>query len=299
MFSVLSARLFSRLGASTAPLAATRQIAAPASISRAIFASGTRRTFVSSTRLSLAAAAAATKPATTKKPAAKKASTATTKAKATKATAAKAKATPKKKTAVKKAAPKKKKPAPKKKVVKKKPVVKKKEVKPERVTKAMGPPPRLMSGFMLFNKEQSALPGVTVVERARKNGAAWRELSESEQESYRERAAIVREEMRVAYDKWMTEVDPALLRRLNKQRVKKNFPRIKNHQQPKRPMSSYMLFFKDQHALHGALVGREAVINFAKQVGQDWRSLPEDKKEEYLEKGRKAMAEFKSEHPKA
>jgi hypothetical protein len=201
MFSAFPSRLLSRLGAAVAPVGITRQLTAPSTLSRALLPFATRRTFLNSAPLSLAVAAP--RKAAVKKPAVKaKAKPPAKKAALKKAPAKKVvkKVVPKKKLAVRKPAVRK--PAAKKPVVKKKVVKKVAKPKrecclmrvlcvahnvcqaPPRVTKAMGPPTRGPSAFMLFSKE-FVMPGGyngKIIERSRAAGAAWRALTDAEKE---------------------------------------------------------------------------------------------------------------------
>ncbi|KAF7368980.1 hypothetical protein MVEN_00224400 [Mycena venus] len=215
MSSALS--LLSRLGR----LAALPRLVAPSPASRLATAFVTRRT-LSTSRIVFAAAVRppATKTAVSKTGVAKK-----------KPGPKPKKAAPKKKPAVKKIASKKK-VAPKKVSVAKKTVPK----KSPRVTKAQGPPSRGGGPYMVFSKEYfKNHPTGSVVERARAAGAEWRALSDAEKQPYYAQAASEKAKAAQFVSEYFATVDPALLRRLNRQRKAANKPRIRNPVTVKRP----------------------------------------------------------------
>ncbi|KAJ7182708.1 hypothetical protein C8R43DRAFT_940815 [Mycena crocata] len=267
MFSVLNFRLWSRVGAVVGPSTGTRAVAAPSAVSRAILTASTRRTFLTSSRLSLPAARATA----TKKPAVKPPKAAT------------AKASPKKKPAAAKPA---KKAAPKKKKVVKKAAVKppKKKVTPAkvpRITKAQGPPSRGGAPYTLFSQEfMAANVGKPFVENARAAGAAWRALSDAEKQPYYTKASAEKEVARKAYDQWMKDVDPELLKRINAQRKERKMPRLVNHMAPKRPLTPYMLFFKEFREGNN-LSGN--VIEAARAGGAAWKALTDAERDVRLD----------------
>ncbi|KAJ7100649.1 hypothetical protein B0H15DRAFT_927331 [Mycena belliarum] len=289
MFSILPARLLSRLGTATAPLAVARQLAAPSATSRGIFASATRRTFLTSARLSFPAAkAAASQAKTTKKAPAKTASKVAPKKKAT----VTKKAAPKKKVVKKKVLKKKPAPKPKRKVVKKKA-----PPKPLRITKAMGPPTRGVTAFIAFMQEWAASPaasGLATLERAKNAGAAWRALSDAEKQPYVARSKAIREAAKITRDKWFTDADPALLRRINKTRKEKKLPRILNPTKDKKPTSNFIRFMAD---FRQTLPSDMPLTEKSRQGGAVWRAMTAAEKEPYNTAADNAMAAYRAAHP--
>ncbi|KAJ7054091.1 hypothetical protein C8F01DRAFT_1163876 [Mycena amicta] len=277
--------LFLHLLARATPAVGVRGLV-PAPLSRALLASTTRRTFVSSTRLSVPAI---TKPAA-REPAARK--PAARKPAARKATPAEkkpaAKATTKRKPAVKKV------------VAAKTPVVKKKKKvvpkKVPRVTRAMGPPPYATTPFIFFNMEERAKdPSVLPVARSKQSSVKWQQMSESEKEPYMQRAREAREKARIAREKWFNEVDPLLLRRLNAQRRAKKLPRFRNpNKTDRKPLSPYFQFLVE-HRATAAPAGTHP-REVSKAVGALWRALEPSEKEVYVSKAKEEKEAFQREH---
>ncbi|KAJ7040734.1 hypothetical protein C8F04DRAFT_1081932 [Mycena alexandri] len=296
MLSVLNARLFARLGSVVAPVAGPRALVAASPVSRLI----SRRTFLTSPSVAFAtaakAAAAPKRAVAVKKPAAKKPAA---KKPAAKKSAAKKPAA--KKSAAKKPAPKKKAAVravarPKKRIVKpKKRVVKKKIVpkKPLRVTRAMGPPKTRFSGYMEFITQYGATNShLSLTDRARQGAPVWHTLSDAEKQPYIDTAVAKRAVALAAYDKWMKESDPALLRQINKQRVVKGKPRILNHSLPKRPVTPFLRF---SNALRETAPPGYKITEFAKDAAAQWRALSEAEKQTYRKASAEATAEFNKE----
>ncbi|KAJ6598471.1 hypothetical protein DFH09DRAFT_1131871 [Mycena vulgaris] len=300
MFSVLPSRLLSRLGAAVAHSPIARPFPTSSALSRAILASTTRRTFLTSARLSLPAAS--TKSAAGRKPAAKSPAKTTAK-KSVKTTAAAAK--PKKKPAPKKKVAAKKKVVPKKKKVvpkKKKVVVKKAPAKPQRITKAMGPPSRGGSPYIQFVKQFLANQGAGIAsspDRMRAAGAAWKGLSELEKQPYFAQSAAERAAQKQVYDKWVADADPAFLARLNKQRKVKKQGKIVNPNRVKRPMSAYFLLVlslprRFQQAHRKTLPSDTPFMEIGKICGALWKTMPASEKEVYTSIFKKNFEAYKA-----
>ncbi|TFK47322.1 hypothetical protein OE88DRAFT_1666040 [Heliocybe sulcata] len=190
----------------------------------------TRRTLIT-TAIRLQPAAAATKAKTAKTTATKKAPAKSTvtksKAKtATKATNAQktAKPTKTKKTVAKPtkaAAPKKKK------VVAKKPKV----VKPPPLTKEDLPPKGAGTPYIYFVKKyiagvQRPLTMEATREHAKAAGATWMAMTEEEKQPFREEHRVAAEQQKKALAQWKENVDPAIVRRINKHRTKLGKPKV-------------------------------------------------------------------------
>ncbi|KAJ7054097.1 hypothetical protein C8F01DRAFT_495122 [Mycena amicta] len=291
--------LFLRLLARANPVVGLRGLVAPATLSRALLAATTRRTFVSSTRLSLpASTTAAKKKPAAKKQAVKKATPAKKKPAAKKATPAKKKPAAKARVVAKKPTTKPKPAVKKKKVVTaKKPVVKKKKKvvpkKVPRITRAMGPPPYGNSPFILFHMEEHAKdPSVEPIARSKQSSVKWKQMSESEKEPYMQRSLEAKEKARIARAKWFDEVDPLFLRRLNAQRRAKNLPRFRNpNKTDRKPLSAYFLFLVEHRAT--AAPSGTHPREVSKAVGALWRALEPSEKEVYVSKAREEKEAFK------
>ncbi|KAJ7653340.1 hypothetical protein DFH06DRAFT_1205355 [Mycena polygramma] len=290
MFSALNARVLARLGAA----AAGRPLAASVPVSR-VALSLSRRTFLTTPSLSFAAAVrppTGKAAAATKKPAPKRV-TSTKKKDTTKKAAAPKKKVAAKKPAAKKAAPKKKA----KKVVKKKAPKKKVAVPkaPPRVLKSQGPPSRGPTSFFLFARDfrKTQPHDASVTDIARAAGAAWRALSDSEKEAYLTRARAERALAKVHVDEYFANVDPDLLRRLNKQRAARKLPRIRStiENTNKRPLSGFLRFSLERR------IPGIPVVQQSKQRAQEWHALPEAEKAAYNKRFEVEMAEWKKAQP--
>ncbi|KAJ6475819.1 hypothetical protein C8R47DRAFT_1142565 [Mycena vitilis] len=288
MFSALNARVLARLGAA----AAGRPLAASVPVSR-VALSLSRRTFLTTPSLGFAAAVrppTGKAAAATKKPAPKRV-TSTKKKDTTKKAAAPKKKVAAKKPVAKKAAPKKKV----KKVVKK--VVKKKVAVPKvpRVLKSQGPPSRGPTSFFLFARDfrKTQPHDASVTDVARAAGAAWRALSDSEKEEYLTRARAERAIAKVRVDEYFANVDPDLLRRLNKQRAVRKLPRIRStlENTNKRPLSGFLRFSLERQT------SGIPVVQQSKQRAQEWHALPEAERAAYNKRFEVEMAEWKKAQP--
>ncbi|KAJ7220532.1 hypothetical protein GGX14DRAFT_675070 [Mycena pura] len=259
------------------------------SVSRDLLA---RRTFMTSTRLSLPVAAA--KSSAVKKPTATRRST--------------KKAPPKKKTPAKRAVPKKaalkkrvarKVAAPKRRVR----VVKKKKPASKilslRLTKSLGPPRRGSSAYIFFFKEYRAKnKHLSIVDSAAACAAEWKTLSDEQKQAsfypYVAQSAANVAHQRQEIDKWLREVDPKILRLINKQRRAKNLRAIKNPFAPKRPTSGFITFFQE----HRATMQGSSITDTAKNAGAAWQALPASQRDAYILAARDRMEAFKQLHSK-
>ncbi|KAJ7768288.1 hypothetical protein B0H16DRAFT_1519288 [Mycena metata] len=157
----------------------------------------------------------------------------------------------------------------------------------------MGPPKTRFSAYMEFNsqwsKDHMDLP---IGERGRRAAAVWYALSDAEKQAYTDTANAKKAVALIAYDKWMKESDPALLRQLNKQRAARGKARIVNHTLPKRPASAFIRF---TNALRETAAPIPNMLEFSKECGVKWRALPDAEKEPYLKASQLAFAEWKKE----
>jgi len=159
------------------------------------------------------------------------------------------------------------KPAPVAKPAKKKPARKK------RKRQNLGPK-KPLTAFMYFAKAnrakvKEANPEADFGTLGRLVGEAWRKLNDEQKIPYQEQSKADKE--RYAHE--IETVDPALLNKATRKKVKANFG------QPKRPLSSYMFFSRD----HRAIVQKEnpeaKFAQVGKILGAKWKSMsPEDKK---------------------
>ncbi|TFK69985.1 hypothetical protein BDN72DRAFT_878061 [Pluteus cervinus] len=197
---------------------------------------------------------------------------------------------------------------PKKRTLKKRAVVKKKPAKkpvkkPLVVKPNMLPPKKAISPYFRFYQSYlSGLPKPTSVEEVRvlasQCAQAWRALSESEKQPYVDAFAVDRIEHDKKRMEWFNNVDPAVLRAINKRKVAKGNRKIikpRNPDAPKRPMTSFFLFANDhRHSIDPSL----KTTDKAKKLGEAWKSLPAEEKERYAKTAAEGRAEFRANHPK-
>ncbi|TFK47323.1 hypothetical protein OE88DRAFT_1666041 [Heliocybe sulcata] len=200
----------------------------------------TRRTLIT-TAIRLQPAAGATKAKTAKTTATKRAPAKSTVTKSKAKTAAKA-------TKAKKTAKPTKAAAPKKKKVAKKPKV----VKPPRLTKEDLPPKGPGTPYIYFYKKymagvQRPLTMEAVNEHAKAAGATWKAMTEQEKQPFHEEYRVAAEQQSKALAEWKENVDPAIVRRINKHRTKLGKPKV--------------------HAV---------------EIASIWKSLPEAEKQVYV-----------------
>ncbi|KAI0699743.1 hypothetical protein C8T65DRAFT_658992 [Cerioporus squamosus] len=230
----------------------------------------------------------------------------TTKSKAPKSTSTKAKSTKVKKatkTAAAKKAPTKKKPA-------------KKAGRPPKddsearfrkglmsvkVKRSELPPVKPISPYSLFVREQYKNAEITgsFGEKSTEIAARWKQLSEEEKESYREKAESLKEQFAKEQEEWYKTTDPRILRAINAQRKAHNKLgiRVPQHLRDKRPLSPYMMYMvevRDSVELDLTLPRRDAIMKQAGQVGKMWQDLPAEEKQRYADKFKKAIEEYRA-----
>jgi hypothetical protein len=290
MFTLLTHRIVSRLGTSSAIRGITR---ARVATTPSVLSSQTRRTFLTGTpHLSFAPAAAAAKKTTTaKKSTTKKTAVGAKKTGAKKATATKSKAkkaAPKKSAATKKSVAKKKKPA--------------KPTHPK-LTKADLPPRRPVGPYVLFFMKY--LQGLTnkphgtdeLMGASKEASQIWKSLSEAEKQPFHDEAIAARAAYTIRRQTYFETVPASTLSEINRRRKVKGQSRLHRTIKPenRRPLPSFFRFIADFRTSPDA----QAILNdkqhggnthLSKVAGKKWMEMSDAEKAPYLEGTRKDTA---------
>ncbi|KAF9579481.1 exp1-like protein [Lunasporangiospora selenospora] len=180
----------------------------------------------------------------------------------------------------------------------------KKALKPEKKIKAVPLPKRPSTSWNLFfreHMEKVKASGKTVVPTVEGAIAAarWKELTPEEKQVYQDKYKANFEEFKQARSDRLQEMTPAEYKQENLRRAalrekgRKGLPNLKDPNAPKRPLSNFFLFAKDQRES-----GKYAHLSLkeqAKSFADAWQSLAEGEKARYTEINRVAMEAYKIE----
>ncbi|EPQ51543.1 hypothetical protein GLOTRDRAFT_140950 [Gloeophyllum trabeum ATCC 11539] len=231
---------------------------------------------------------------------------ATAKAKATRAPRAKAADSGVKKTATKakpKAKPKTKtttqakakaKAPPK---AKAKPKVKKVKTDKPRLTQEDLPPKKPPPPYVIFySRYLNGLPQPirgpsAVLQAARTASGIWKEMSEHEKQAFSDEYRSLLPEYEKAREAYWTKVDPAVVRRINKEKAKDGKRRLRSPVSRRVP-NPYALFVKENAAEiragldSNSLTPRQMVGATGKEAAQRWKALSEEEKKRYVDEAK-------------
>ncbi|KAF8632669.1 hypothetical protein AX17_004801 [Amanita inopinata Kibby_2008] len=148
----------------------------------------------------------------------------------------------------------------------------------------------------------SKLPKMTSVSeataRAKECSAAWRALSETEKERYRETHRVARQEYLKERQKYFDNVDDKVLKELNRRLLAKGKRRIrKPSREDKAPPTSFFLFAQEFRKTHD--LGDLGQIDIARRAGEAWRSLSESDKRPYQQRYEKLYEQWRSRQAEA
>ncbi|KAF8659822.1 hypothetical protein AX16_001707 [Volvariella volvacea WC 439] len=175
---------------------------------------------------------------------------------------------------------------------------KKKAEKPKRavIKPEMRPPKRPPSAYFLFYldflEKNNLKPAdkQDVVNFSIKSSQAWKELTLGEKQRYHDLCATKFAEYNASYDEWARNVDPAVLKELNrrkKARGGREFHLPKDG--PSRPLSAYLMFAQEtRSALPAGLTFAEA----GRKLGENWKGLSEAEKEPYRQRSKEEHAKW-------
>merc|ERR1711904_686286 len=143
---------------------------------------------------------------------------------------------------------------------------------------------------------RKGIKGKNVAEVSKKAGEMWKSLSADKKKAYEDRAVKAKAEY-VAYiakvkdsegfKAYKDELAVARKKRL-KRSVKSAMRKVPMDSSLKRPLSGYMLWFKDTRK---SIKGKN-IAEVSKKAGEMWKSLPADKKKIYEDRASKAKAEY-------
>merc|ERR1712190_703335 len=142
---------------------------------------------------------------------------------------------------------------------------------------------RPLSGYFTWLKDnRKSIKGKNVAEVSKKAGEMWKSLSADKKKVYEDRATKAKTEYAAyiakvketdAFKAYKGELAVARKKKL-KRSVKSATRKVKMDASLKRPLSGYMLWFKDTRK---SIKGKN-VAEVGKKAGEMWKSLPADKK---------------------
>ncbi|KAF9915522.1 exp1-like protein [Linnemannia zychae] len=128
--------------------------------------------------------------------------------------------------------------------------------------------------------------------------AKWKELSEAQQQVYKDKYKTSFEEYKEILNKRMEELTPEEIRVENARRQalraagKRAMPKLKDPNAPKRPLSSYFLFAQEQR--QSGKYNNLPVKEQAKTIASQWKKLSDHEKTQYVEAANKAAEAYKA-----
>merc|ERR1712087_284237 len=145
---------------------------------------------------------------------------------------------------------------------------------------------RPLSGYFTWLKDnRKTIKGKNVAEVAKKAGEMWKSLSADKKKVYEDRATKAKAEHAAysakikdteGFKAYKDELAVARKKKL-KRSVKSAMRKVKMDASLKRPLSGYMLWFKDTRK---SIKGKN-IAEVGKKAGEMWKSLPADKKKTY------------------
>merc|ERR1712187_935336 len=145
---------------------------------------------------------------------------------------------------------------------------------------------RPLSGYFTWLKDnRKSIKGKNVAEVGKKAGEMWKSLSAEKKKVYEDRAIKAKAEYMAyiakvketeGFKAYKDELAVARKKRL-KRSVKSAMRKVPMDKSLKRPLSGYMLWFKDTRK---TIKGKN-IAEVGKKAGEMWKSLPADKKKTY------------------
>merc|ERR1719392_483814 len=156
---------------------------------------------------------------------------------------------------------------------------------------------RPLSGYMLWFKDsRKTIKGKNVAEVGKKAGEMWKSLPAEKKKVYEERATKAKTEYAAyiakvketdAFKSYKGELAVARKKKL-KRSVKSAMRKVPMDSSLKRPLSGYMLWFKDTRK---SIKGKN-IAEAGKKAGEMWKSLPADKKKTYADRAGEAKKKY-------
>ncbi|KAK9712965.1 hypothetical protein K7432_006764 [Basidiobolus ranarum] len=156
------------------------------------------------------------------------------------------------------------------------------------VDEKLTPPKRPLSAYLQFHREVfnalSPEEKTSVTATSKTIGEKWRNLAESEKKHYQDIAENNKKEYEVKCKNFLNSLSPsdyvklAQIRKQNKAKGK-NFPKFKDPNAPRKPMTSYVLFLKEKYDELNTGNNTETF----RKIAEEWRQTPESGRKVYEE----------------
>jgi hypothetical protein len=163
-----------------------------------------------------------------------------------------------------------------------------KKKRAKRAKKDPNKPKGAMSAYMCFaahvrDEIVKQNPGIGVTQVAKIIGAKWRELDEDAKEPFKQQSERDKERFRQEMESYVPnpEFDSG------KKRRKKKDPNA-----PKKPLSAYFLYADTRRAAIREANPELKVSEIAKQIGAEWKNLPEAQKQPFQARAEKLKQEY-------
>ncbi|KAH9960624.1 hypothetical protein BC827DRAFT_1376608 [Russula dissimulans] len=174
-----------------------------------------------------------------------------------------------------------------------------KAIKPKAVTirPEDKPPKSPGSPYTLWMSEwflsQPKIDGLPAAQNLVKQGAeVWRTVSEHEKQRYREKWNDLRVEYLRRVEEWREQVDPAVLRELNRRREARGLSRIRGDS---RPLSGYFRYVQDvrQEYPRTEEDNKTYFKALIQRASSQWKTMNDVEKAKYLEPARADLAAWR------
>merc|ERR1711920_429827 len=156
---------------------------------------------------------------------------------------------------------------------------------------------RPLSGYFTWLKDsRKSIKGKNVAEVSKKAGEMWKSLSAEKKKVYEDRASKAKTEYAAyiakikdtdAFKAYKGELTVARKKKLRRS-VKSAMRKVPMDSSLKRPLSGYMLWFKDTRK---SIKGKN-IAEVGKKAGEMWKSLPADKKKTYGDRALEAKKKY-------
>jgi len=156
---------------------------------------------------------------------------------------------------------------------------------------------RPLSGYFTWLKDnRKSIKGKNVAEVSKKAGEMWKSLSAEKKKVFEDQAVKAKKEYAAyiakvkdtdAFKAYKEKLAVARKKKL-KRSVKSAMRKVKMDASLKRPLSGYMLWFKDTRK---SIKGKN-IAEVGKKAGEMWKSLPADKKKTYADRALEAKKKY-------
>merc|ERR1712151_791733 len=156
---------------------------------------------------------------------------------------------------------------------------------------------RPMSGYFTWRQDnRKSIKGKNVAEIGKKAGEMWKSLSAEKKKVFEDRASKAKTEYAAyiakvkdtdAFKAYKGELAVARKKKLRRS-VKSAMRKVPMDASLKRPLSGYMLWFKDTRK---SIKGKN-IAEVGKKAGEMWKSLPVDKKKTYGDRALEAKKKY-------